>query len=106
MGYWSTISLKMLIVKTVVDPLISISVQGLHYSERILSIWWLLIPRLLESPGHQHPQYWLCEMDMLLSPSRLKLNTRQCFNDKESKKEKGTFMLPKKKEKEPKQLSM
>ena len=38
------------------------------------SISWLLMPRLLSSPGHQQPWYWLCRIGMSLSYLREDFN--------------------------------
>ena len=37
---------------------LTILVLNLEYSRKTGSIWWLLMPRLLMSPGHQQPWHW------------------------------------------------
>ena len=34
---------------------------------QIMSIWWLLMPWLLQSPGHHQARYWLCKIGRSLS---------------------------------------
>ena len=49
----------------------------LEYYGMTISTWsipWLLMPWLLESPGHQQPWYWLCRINGYLS------STRKAFN--------------------------
>ena len=39
---------------------LSLNTRGLSFL--VLTISWLLMPRLLASPGHQQPWYWLCRI--------------------------------------------
>ena len=39
-----------------------LNVRGPSYLGLTRSIWWLLMPWLLTSPGHQQPWYWLCRI--------------------------------------------
>ena len=43
---------------------------------RTRSMLWLLMPWLLVSSGHQHPQYWLCRINTSLSSTRRDFNYR------------------------------
>ena len=49
---------------------LTLSMQGPSYLGLIRSISWLLMPRLLASPGHQQPWYWLCEIGRTWSSMR------------------------------------
>ena len=48
-------------------PLPLYIVRGPRYLSLTRSLWWLLVPGLLTSPGHQHPWYWLCRIGKSLS---------------------------------------
>ena len=47
--------------------MLTLVVLNLEYCSTARSLSWLLMPWLLTSPGHQHPQYWLYRMNELLS---------------------------------------
>ena len=64
------------------------------YPELTRSLSWFLMPWLLESPGHQHPWYWLCRIGKSLfylkkdfncvhslwSMQRIDINCKYCKN--------------------------
>ena len=51
-----------------------LNVPGLSYPSLTRSISWLLMPRILVSPGHQQPWYWLCKTGRSLSYTREDFN--------------------------------
>ena len=53
---------------------LTLNKRGPNYSSSTVSISWLLMPKLLASPGYQHPWYWLCRIGKFLSYSRTDLN--------------------------------
>ena len=53
---------------------INLNMRGPSYLGLTKSISWLLMPRLLASPGHQQPWYWLCRIDRPLPYLRKDFN--------------------------------
>ena len=62
------------IIWTNAGILLTLNVRGPSYLGLTRSISWLLVPRLLASPGHQQPWYWLCRIGRSLSYPRRYFN--------------------------------
>ena len=75
----------------------TLNVRGPSYLSLIRSIFWLLTPWILASPGHQQPWYWLCRIGGSLSSLRKYFNFLCHTNMEEWQKCKYTFLLPLKK---------
>ena len=60
--------------------LLTPNVRGPSYLGLTRSISWLLMPRLLTSPGHQQPWYWLCRIGRFLSYLRKDLKYLRRIN--------------------------
>ena len=66
--------------------LLTLSMRGPSFIGLTSSMSWLLIPRLLASPRHQQPWYWICKIITTWSNTRKDFNYRWHVNVEESLK--------------------
>ena len=72
--YFSRFSVFIFTDVILVADNLTLDVWGPSYLGLTRSISWLLMPRLLASPGHQQPWYWLCKIGKSWSFTRKDFN--------------------------------